>query len=885
MFVVLLKYCLLINSINYVQSIAINTNDLMEYANNNPPIKSYDFVNNDLKTHKKCRRASKDDQQNDDITNQLKNVQQLKEEVANLSNLVQILRDQQYLLTLLNDVDEFGNKQSRDGVDIMVLKDEVDQLRNQMEESRKEATNTDQIEKTLKEQIEEERKEIDSLKKTIVKILDARNDLKTKNSNEITKQKTDVAKSKQLLTKLEKELFDLKQKINEENSENNDEAIVRAPLDLKLPKDIKPIIKNPVVKPPELKFVLPDPLHLKNPISNQRNAEEDQSRNLRIFDDDINQMESKLNKLENQRKFQQRDSSTNLRKLLKSIDDDSDEDIDEFVDEFKKQLSKKKRKQQKEERVKALIKSLDKSNDLDSLESKSDDDTDTLKLLLKVLDKSKPQSKSDDIDNELKLLQQAIDEMQPKDEIDLIDDRDDDLNLNKLLALRGGKSQKVDKIALLRKQLLQLKKQRPLDSISHNPYTNSGPYANRNFYPYPFPMNSNMYSTNPMNSNGYPLSFVNSYPTNSNFYPVNSNSYAINSNAYPSGTNAYNSHPIGTNPYPIASSNSFSVNNNPYTSNSNSYASNSNAYPINSNVYSIPNSLYDNLMSNYYHQSNEQKSYNKPQLNNYPFGNLNKLQYSNAQPQPSLNSYSSNFFHVAGSPLPNYQEAHQEIYKPAINPIQTNQQESQDYQAQTVNVGQDYTQQKVDDLRNQIYNLQGVINNLNKPEYVQKPEDQQMIYNLDTRINELKNVIGHLNEKSYVVPQPQNNHNEYPPINYHSNIEPSYAQPKSHSDESNHELITIHDDEHHEEARHRSARSTDSDLKQIVSILEKHLLNEDDQNNKVTARSNLDLNEKLEELKEQLGNKPFFDEWYFNRLFFFLQKRNCTPSVLELIQK
>lgn len=52
-----------------------------------------------------------------------------------------------------------------------------------------------------------------------------------------------------------------------------------------------------------------------------------------------------------------------------------------------------------------------------------------------------------------------------------------------------------------------------------------------------------------------------------------------------------------------------------------------------------------------------------------------------------------------------------------------------------------YKNANVEDLKTQIYNLQSVINDLNRPEYTQKPEDKQTVYNLEKQISELGNAV------------------------------------------------------------------------------------------------------------------------------------------------
>ncbi|KAB0793945.1 hypothetical protein PPYR_13565 [Photinus pyralis] len=58
--------------------------------------------------------------------------------------------------------------------------------------------------------------------------------------------------------------------------------------------------------------------------------------------------------------------------------------------------------------------------------------------------------------------------------------------------------------------------------------------------------------------------------------------------------------------------------------------------------------------------------------------------------------------------------------------------------------GDAYSQQRIEELQDQIYKLQSVIGNLNRPEYIQKPEDQQVIYDLDSKIGHLRGIVSNL---------------------------------------------------------------------------------------------------------------------------------------------
>lgn len=59
-----------------------------------------------------------------------------------------------------------------------------------------------------------------------------------------------------------------------------------------------------------------------------------------------------------------------------------------------------------------------------------------------------------------------------------------------------------------------------------------------------------------------------------------------------------------------------------------------------------------------------------------------------------------------------------------------------------------YGKQKIEDLKQQIYSLQGAISNLDNPNYVKKPEDEETIYKLEQQISNLKNIVSGLNQYS-----------------------------------------------------------------------------------------------------------------------------------------
>lgn len=84
-------------------------------------------------------------------------------------------------------------------------------------------------------------------------------------------------------------------------------------------------------------------------------------------------------------------------------------------------------------------------------------------------------------------------------------------------------------------------------------------------------------------------------------------------------------------------------------------------------------------------------------------------------------------------------------YQPNHGVYQTaGQQQLDANQEATVVDAAPYAKQKIDDLKQQIYSLQGAIANLDSPSYVKRPEDEEAIYNLEHQIDELKGVVSGL---------------------------------------------------------------------------------------------------------------------------------------------
>ncbi|CAH0563833.1 unnamed protein product [Brassicogethes aeneus] len=105
------------------------------------------------------------------------------------------------------------------------------------------------------------------------------------------------------------------------------------------------------------------------------------------------------------------------------------------------------------------------------------------------------------------------------------------------------------------------------------------------------------------------------------------------------------------------------------------------------------------------------------------------------------------------------------------------------YYQNTAATAADYKGDNVEDLKSQIYSLQNVINDLNRPEYTQKPEDKQTVYHLEKQIADLKNVVND-NDNSYAAPvAPSYDPNAYAPPS--SKPEPKYRRRRSTQNEIN----------------------------------------------------------------------------------------------------
>lgn len=694
------------------------------------PLLTRNGVEKRVKTHRKCRQVAT----NSNDLNEFKNVKELRDEVTKLRNLVQILRDQQYLLSLLNDVgdDKQHYKTNAATKQFPELKEEIAHLKHDINDSFGRHQANISFEKKLEGELVNQRDDIRSLKNMFMRFL---HNTTENNSTEKAKQEK-LANQRKVLTHLENELNELRHLVENTESHGGNENVM-------LGTPILPLL--PTLKLPEK--------------SKQRNADSGDKTNA---------------------KFQRRDSSSSgLRKLLKALDSSQNEreDPDDIVDELKRQLSKNKRKQQSEQQLRKLLKNLNDESDSGTIESKSDDENRVLNVLEQLLNKNQAQQSKNfddgDVEDELKLLEKAIEELQPESNNER--NLDLNLNLNKLLNLNKSKFPVggAQKISNLKKQILLLKQLNAQHGFSNN---------NNAYYDFMAP--------NLINQQYRPNPYLHQIPY------LNNNYDSHNQKQYGFLTNYQQENPYAS---------GFLDTNRPYTPPT--YDSNNNFFHVNTQQQAPP----------YFHDN----------------------------------------------------------YRPIENPYQGNQQESYRYQTEVGHVGQLYTHEKIDDLKNQINTLQNVINNFNRPEYTQKPEDKVTVYNLEHQINDLKNVVSNLNQHTDTGSYQNQNY----PVKTIENNKPNDAFPVLNG---GNEAVPIYQNvpgkpEGHPQEKMRYERSDDSDLDAVLSMLEKHLTDDDDEedSNNPTANQALlqqnpnldfeknqhqheiqhDLNEKLRELKEQLGTQ------------------------------
>ncbi|KAL3274385.1 hypothetical protein HHI36_015783 [Cryptolaemus montrouzieri] len=435
-----------------------------------------------------------------------------------------------------------------------------------------------------------------------------------------------------------------------------------------------------------------------------------------------------------------------LEKLLDVISDKESKSDDDDLFQLKllDAVNELRKKKEKEHSAKDFLKKLQSGN----LESKSDDDdlTDLLKIqkALKALDS--PQSKSDDLDveNQLKLLQREINKLRPND-LGLLPTEskapgDDPVQfqamLTKLIAA-NPQFQGTKLPPITPQQLIQLQKKfntRPAFLAPGVPDVNSGsPAALLNGYgklgfPYgPYSTSYGPYSSpskyGPYGKDDYSPS-IGSYGGGYQDYSKTLLYGGSGSNGY-AGNNGYGSSPgyLGGGAYsgPTISS---------------SYSS---LAPYGASKVSYTGGLLPEYQSNF-SPAPYKSNYAKPQ----EIGYTGNLYSSPPSTYASPNTYSGNNFFQAPQPS-SYATSPPASYLPPKTFDAPGPDKLYPNQFTYATASSPYTNEKIDELKTQIYGLQNAINSYNRPEYTQSPEDRNAIYNLEQQIDELKNIVNTLN--------------------------------------------------------------------------------------------------------------------------------------------
>lgn len=860
------------------------------------------------------------------------NIEDLRKDVSKLQSLVQILRDQQYILSLLDDVDiktvisnkspeeraealkhmkivadtsntiQYNQRNSEDSgnsieTEIILLKAEIDKLKKivniSLQSSTADKIEKENFEKHLTSELTLQKYELYNLRQLVNKLAFVLNKSgqKINNTNLIAREANSEPSldSNSQIKILEKELDHLESMVaqfqhkpNQENISNQTEILKLFPEEVIVKNDTNgdqivgksftltsgttkaPSMKNSYFSQSNVVSAFNKSIHSNSSASKYRTNKKDILRKATEDEDDevttdkpikskhleeLERLEKELSMLtqDNIRSEahmnMQRDSSSNIKKLLKSLDENDEDsessDSSELLKQLTHHLSKNKKKKPNTD-LKKLLKKIEEENTIESKTIDEDDTKEEIKKLRKLLSKQKkPKVESKNLPEEedegLKLLQEAINELKPKNEFDDLNDVEQktDLNsntnfqlmLNKLISHQTGnhmlqnKPSNSDRIEELKKQILQLKNGygfqptnfQGINSNNQFPsdiYSTSGGIGQKLSYSNGFYQNP--YASDGSNYAGYGIPNVGS--SVNNYSPFNANKIDYSGpNRNPNGQ-VYAPYSNGVNyvqpnqPNILGYGQNSFINPNPY-SNINSIKPYSNqnlnnlvpkGYIPYGNSNTDQYSKIGNYPNNNIDNSNNPSSFNYNSLNTKPYisGNngLPLNSYDNMKPISS--SLSSSYSTIPGgysnmvpsnNPRPNYNNdqntyanffpANPQIQESNKNPqanygtakaIDTsNTQQSYSYTPQTSTTNEAYTQEKVDDLKNQIYNLQNIINNLNRPEYTQKPEDKQTVYKLEDQINNLKNVINNLtqdnkqtaNSDSYNTNQANSNSN------------------------------------------------------------------------------------------------------------------------------
>ncbi|XP_017786878.1 PREDICTED: bromodomain-containing protein DDB_G0280777-like [Nicrophorus vespilloides] len=653
----------------------------------------------------------------------------LREEVSKLQDLVQVLRDQQYILKILNEMDSNNHQdfiphsmlkhlkkidEEKEDFDIRQNVDgnnEVDMLRKEIEALKSTISKPKEYRK-LDDEMHLQRDEILLLKNMLDKVLN-KND-----AGNYGKEKSNVTQMIYELSKIENKLGHIS------NKNNTEEILGSAAPNLPTKQNLSSIHNlSRSAKQNDMESIMS--LLGRKAKSNVDNDEitillkklskQSKTNSLELDEDDVQEQLLDLQKKLKKKKKKKTSMEDQLKKLEKQIKlqsktiDDDDDDIDDDDDESDSKAQMKK--------IQLALKKLKKK---EKVQSKTDDD-------------------DDDMESQLKQLAVVIRGMQSKNEEDENDGSEFNLHLNKLISKNNGPKLSQSEIRVLRKKIMAMKQGNHNNNNHHNnnndddeddkPVFSYEEIGSEEDYPKHYnPPNHYQYGYSKKTQFGaYPNP---NYGYNPYYNPnINYNQYSANQNYYPR-PNHYQKQFV-PNPPPY-NPNSNIVNNNNYDSNANYKPS-----------YSSTVKQYANPQ---YSQDAKVPAHPAPQIQYAP-PKAEEVHPQPAYAPPPVKS-SPQFF-----PAPSQQKISTPTYNP--NPPQ-NLQEPYDHPLQNPS-----PEQKVSDLKNQIYELQGVIDTFNKPEYLQQPEDKETVYNLDRQIKDLKVVINNITQD---YPTYQNTEEVKPPV-------------------------------------------------------------------------------------------------------------------------
>lgn len=740
----------------------------------------------------------------------------IKKELEKLQELVRLLRDQQYVLNMLTDVEKPRPKSESDD-DQKQLLELFKMLKNNLPAQSK--IDNDVV--PLPQDITSH----NDFQKIMTEISKLQKQVQDQNINHETKLKTELTNQKMQLQTLENEMQNLRngQAMFINVNPNKTDVNLSGPeiVGARTPQNIQQtashdqnILKSEMKN--HHKATIKHPSIATNP-------------KVRAGSDDF---------LENLQKILLDNPEQNPETKENPIDLNivPNSDIENRLNDLEKQLKLSQKMKDLEKKIKQLHQSNAESKNIDNEDEDLKSQLKKLQRQLNNMNKNKPESKSldeEDILDELKNLQNSINDLKPKEDESQskIGGADIQVMLNKLIGLpvqpvvptTTHSHLTPTQIQVLRRIMALKSGSNQHSSQSHTPNTQygygldatSGPgysqastFYNPPYSTYSFNAPYNGFYSNVQETGGYSQNPYAVYDPSKQYYGTPATFYPGHEDNRPYGPSQHNLY----NQYqPYAYPNKYSYSPNPYSSNS--------AFSTNSGHYSVPSTKggyssngkygkYSNMaqylfgpgphVNNAQYKLNKLDTYYSPSI--YSFANGGYGQQSSAgyygpsynldQKYAPKNLYTSNagnkvdassylpagYSHNSGSngynkyikteansyskpygnspsvaydvnAVPQSNEA-QQFFRGYKDDDSTGYQSdsSQFYSNSQKNSYSEnsFAQQKIDELQTQIYKLQNVINNLNSPEYVQKPEDQQTIYELDHKINSLKSVINNL---------------------------------------------------------------------------------------------------------------------------------------------